>query len=88
MKLRGEFVVRQILDDIVAIPVGKNALVFNGMIMLNEVSRLIWECLEQETSLDQILTAVTDHFEVSAEEAKEDIVAFLDKLRSVQLLEE
>lgn len=88
MKLRGEFVVRQILDDIVVIPVGENALRFNGMIMLNNVSLIIWRGLEQETDLDRLIQAVTDSFEVSPEEAKEDIVAFLDKLRNVQLLEE
>ena len=44
MKLCGEFVVRQVMDNTVAIPVGQTALQFNGMIMLNDVSKLIWEC--------------------------------------------
>ena len=88
MKLNGEFVVRQVMDDTMAIPVGQTALRFNGMILLNEVSRVIWNCLEQETDLTKIVTAVTDSFEVSAEEARADILEFLDKLRTMQLLEE
>lgn len=88
MKLRGEFVVRQVADNTVAVPVGQTALQFNGMIMLNDVSRVIWESLQQETDLEQIVTAVTDAFEVSREEARTDIVEFLDKLRKIQLLEE
>ena len=39
MKLSGEFVVRQVADTIVAVPVGQTALRLNGMIMLNEVSK-------------------------------------------------
>lgn len=88
MKLRGEFIIRQVMDDIMAIPVGTTALKFNGMILLNEVSRVIWDCLEQETDPDAIAAAVTDAFDVSAEEAKADILVFLKRLRAAQLLEE
>ena len=88
MKLNGEFIVRPVLDDIVAIPVGETALRFNGMIMLNDVSHVIWQCLQADTELDDIVRGVTETFEVSESEARADIMEFLDKLRKVQLLEE
>ena len=88
MKLRGEYVVRQVADDTVVILVGQTALQLGGMILLNDVSKVIWETLEQETDLEKIVTAITDAFEVSAEEARTDILEFLDKLRSMQLLDE
>lgn len=88
MRLCGEFVVRQVMDNIVAIPVGQTALQLNGMIMLNDVSKLIWDCLEQGTNLESAVKAVTDAFDVSADEARTDISEFCDKLRDLQLLEE
>ena len=88
MKLRGEFVVRTVMDDIVAIPVGDTALQLGGLLLLNQVSAVIWKCLEEETSLEAILQAVTDAFEVSPEEARADILEFLDKLRAADLLQE
>ena len=88
MKLAGEFVVRQVMDSIVAIPVGKTALQFNGMILLNPVSKQIWDCLCQETDLDSVVQAVTDRFAVSPQEARADILEFMDKLRQLQLLDE
>ena len=88
MKLQGEFVVRQVMDHVVAIPVGSTALQLNGMIMLNDVSNIIWDCLTAETSVETITQAVTQHFEVSEEEAKADVVEFLDKLRQLKLLDE
>ena len=88
MKLRGEFVVRQVLDSIVAVPVGQTALTFNGMVMLNEVSRVIWTCLAQETTVETIVAAVTDAFDVDAAQAEADVLEFLDQLREIQLLEE
>ena len=88
MKLCGEFVVRQVMDNIVAIPVGQTALRLNGMILLNDVSKTIWDCLEQGTTLEGAVKAVTDAFEVSSDEARTDILEFCDKLRKLQLLEE
>lgn len=88
MKLHGEFILRQVLDDVLAIPVGQTALNMNGMILLNDVSKVIWNCLKEETSVEAIVNAVTDAFEVSAEEAELDIQEFLNKMRNAGLLEE
>ena len=88
MQLQGEFVVRQVMDNIVAIPVGQTALRLNGMILLNDVSKIIWTCLEQGTTLEDAVKAVTDAFNVSAQEAQADILEFCDKLRKLQLLED
>ena len=88
MKLHGEFVLRQVLDSTIAVPTGETARHLNGMVMLNEVSRVIWTCLEQETTVEAIVTAVTDAFEVDAAEAKADVLALIDQLRDAQLLEE
>ena len=88
MKLQGEYVVRQVADNIVVIPIGETALQMNGMILLNDVSKVIWEALAQETTIDEILTAVTDAFEVSQDQAREDILEFIEKLRNLQMLEE
>ena len=88
MKIKGEFILRTLQDDVVAIPVGQTALELNGMILLNDVSRVIWECLAGECSLPDIVTAVTDAFEVSAREAEADILEYLSKLRENGLLEE
>lgn len=88
MKLKGEFILRQVGDDIVAIPVGAAARRLPGMILLNPVSRQIWVCLEQDTTPEQICSAVTARFTVSEQEARRDIEEFLEHMRSSDLLEE
>lgn len=79
---------RQIADDILAIPVGAMALELSGMVMLNPVSKVIWQCLEQETDLQTVCQAVTDRFEVSPEEALQDAEEFIQQLRAANLLAE
>ena len=58
MKLRGTFTIREVAGEIIAIPVGNTALELNGMIILNPVSRLIWEKLEKGSDVEQILDEV------------------------------
>ena len=87
MKLHGEFVLREVAGETVVIPVGETALKLNGMILLNPVSRVLWEQLQQETDLPGLVKAVTEQFEVTAEEARPDIEEFLENLQKADLLD-
>ena len=88
MKLCGEYIVRKVMDDVVALPVRQTALGRNDMILLNDVSKMIWDCLERGADVENIVSAVTDAFDVSAHEARTDIVEFCSQLRNLQLLED
>lgn len=88
MKLKGEFVVRRIMNDVVAVPVGKTAGEFNGMILLNDVSEVLWDALTRGSTLEEMANSLTEQFEVSREEATSDILEFLNKMRTAHLLEE
>lgn len=88
MKLNGTFTLREVAGEILVIPVGKTALSLNGMIVLNPVSKVIWQCLGKGAEYHEILNAVTDTFEVSMEEAAADLNEFLNELRKQKLLSE
>ena len=87
MKLKGEFILRQVGEDVVVVPTGETALHFNGMIMLNAVSRILWERLAEGADLPQLVAAVTAAFDVSADEAAADIGEFLAALEQADLLD-
>jgi hypothetical protein len=86
MKLKGEFLVRDVAGELLAIPVGQTALNFNGMICLNDVSALIWKGLQEGKTKAAILETILNEFDVSHEEAAEDLEQFLQELRSNDLL--
>ena len=88
MKIVGEFVLRQIGEDVVVVPTGDTALQFNGMILLNAVSRVLWERLTEGCDLSALVTAITAQFDVTPEEATADIEEFLAALEQAGLLEE
>ena len=87
MKIKGEFIVREVVGEYVLVPVGDTALHFNGIISLNEVSAGIWKGLQKGKNREELLEDILEEFDVSREEASADLDEFLDNLRKNQLLE-
>lgn len=87
MKLKYEFVVRQIAGEYVLIPMGKSALAFSGMVTTNEVGAYICRRLAEPVSQEELLDGICGEFAVSRETAQEDMEQFLRMLRKVGLLE-
>ena len=88
MKLKGEFLIREVTGEIFAIPIGKTALHFNGIICLNAVSKLIWKELQAGETKENILKRMLEVYEVSHEEAASDLEEFLSRLKENNLLED
>ena len=86
LKLDKEYVLRQIGDDYVIVPVGKAALDLNGMITVNETGAFLWEQLVKGTSKEGLLETLMETYEVTQEEAERDIDEFLDVLYKNNIL--
>lgn len=88
MKIKGEFMLRQVAGENILIPVGKTALAMNGMIMMDPVGTQIWKGIEKKLSFDEIIEAILARFEVDEKTARADAREFLDKLKESDLLED
>ena len=86
LKLDKEYVLRQIGDDYVIVPVGKAAMGFNGMITVNETGAFLWEQLVEGTNKEALLQTMVEIYEVTQEEAERDIDEFLDVLYKNNIL--
>lgn len=83
MKRSPDFLVRQVAGKFVAVPLGKAASAFNGMLTLNATGVFLWEQLEQEKTAEELAQALCEKYEVSREQAMTDVTAFTQKLISV-----
>ena len=88
MKTKNDFVLRNIADENIAIPIGEGSDRLNGVITLSESGAFLWEKLQAEQTEETLLTALTDEYDVDTETAQKDIRAFLGKLRELGCLEE
>lgn len=88
MHIIGTYTIRNILDEIVAIPQGSATESFNGIISLNPVGQFLFACLREEQTEETLVQALTDNYEVDRETAAADVREFLDTLRQSDLLAE
>ena len=86
MKLKLEFVLREIAGDLLLIPAGKTALDLNGMLTLNEVGADIWRLLPEVESEDEIVTRLLEEYEVEEATLRADVSEFLDMLRKLGIV--
>lgn len=88
MKIKDGFVLREVAGNNVVIGVGKTMQNFNGVLTLSGSGSLLWKKLEAGADKDELTEALLKEYEVDRETASKDIDSFLDKIRSVNLLEE
>lgn len=87
MRLKDGFVLRQVADTWVVLPLLEASVNFNGMLTLNESGAILWKALEQDGNRTALVNALTSEYNVSVEMARKDVDAFLDKLQRVGCLE-
>ena len=86
MKLKMQFILRDIVGETVLVPINESTSNFNGLITVNELGKFIWENLESSKDDEDLLHKILEEYEVEEKEAKEDLEEFLDKLRQVDII--
>lgn len=81
-RLKPGYAVRAFMDEYLVIPVGSPGADDAKMAVLSPVAEFIWSLLEEPRTFGELLKAVTDDFEVSAEIAEPDIREFLQELEA------
>ena len=88
MKISEGFVLKNIADSFVVVPVGENLVDFSAMITINETGAFLWNCLSEDKTRDDLADALMSEYEgATREEMLEDIDAFTSLLEENNILE-
>ena len=81
-----DLVTRCVAGETIIVPVRNNVGNLDSIYALNEVGSLIWELIDGKNSINQIVEAVCDAYEVTSEAAKKDISDFVNTLETSGLI--
>jgi hypothetical protein len=82
--LRNEnFVFRQIDDETILVPIKDNLGDMGSIYNLNEVGAFIWEHFDGQKTIGDIKSRITNEFEISEQEAHQDLIEFVDQLKEI-----
>lgn len=87
MKLKENFVLRQVADTWVVLPIAEATAKFNGMLSLNETGAMLWKLLQVGADKDALVEALTKEYNVTQQTAMKDVEEFLRNLEKVGCLE-
>jgi hypothetical protein len=86
MKVKEDYLLRNVAGSHIVVPVGEGSLDFSGVITLNEVGAFLWEKLQSDTTEEELLLALLGEYDVDENTAKADISEFISKLKGADLL--
>jgi len=82
-KMKSKFVVRAVGNELILVPLTGNVAQMNELFTMNETGRFIWENINENNTVEDIQTLMTDAFSVDVEIAKKDIESFIHKLEKL-----
>ena len=88
MRVRDNFILRTIAQEQLLIPTGEAALSVKGLIALSESGSFLYQKLQNECTREDLISALTQEYDVPASVAGEDIDTFLDQMRQLNMLVE
>jgi hypothetical protein len=65
----------------ILIPIGARVATANGIVVLNDAARFIWELLAEERTLPDLVSAMVERFDVDGDQARADVEAFVGDLQ-------
>lgn len=86
MTIKGSFILREVAGSHVVVPVGASVVDFNGMITLNETGAFLWGLLSQGAEAEGLVRRLTEEYDVTPEQARRDVDAFLQRMRENDFL--
>lgn len=82
------FMVRQVAGETIAIPAGAAARQLSGLLALNGSGKLLFDLLQTEQTVNSLVQALLDCYEIDPLTAQTDVAEFLDILRQNGVLVE
>lgn len=87
-KIKDTYILKQVMDEYIVVPIGGDTVDFDSMITLNESGAFIWNSMLEPISADEIAERLRSEYTVSCDESYSDVNEFIKKLADAGVLED
>ncbi len=89
MRIKQDYVLKQIGEDIIIVPVKNEAIRFNGIITVNKTAKFMFLALQSEDlTVDELIKKVLENYEIEEIVARRDALDFIEKCQKNGLFNE
>lgn len=88
MKVKRGYACRKVAEQNIVIPTGQAEGETTVIVHLNDTGKFLWDMMAQESSVESLISALSEEYDVDENVVSEDVNSFLDTLRKANLIEE
>ena len=74
-------VTRKTGNEYVLVPIANNIADMNSVFTLNETGAFIWEQIDGKKNVEEIISAVTEEYDIDNEVASADVFLFIEDMK-------
>lgn len=86
MRLIGDLILQKMSDKYLLVPTGKTVDVFNGVIKMNETSKIIYDAIKLEKEKQDIVDELINKYQISNEDSILYVEEVVNKLKEIGVL--
>jgi methyltransferase-like protein len=79
-------VTRKTGNEYVLVPVADNIADMNSVYTLNETGAFIWEMIDGNRNIDEIINALTEEYDIDRETASLDVISIMDEMSNYLII--
>ena len=87
MKIKNNYELVELGDERMLIPIGDEAQVLRGVVIINEETAFLVKTAREEKSIDELAKAMTGEYDVDMDTAIKDILKMKEKLDEMGITE-
>ena len=86
LKIKDGFLLKEVAGNFVVVPVGENLVDFSAMITINETGSFLWQHLQNDTTIEELVQKLTEEYDIDMATAKEDTEEFIKILNENKII--
>jgi hypothetical protein len=80
-------VTRKTGNEYVLVPITNNIADMNSVYTLNETGAYIWELIDGEKNVEEIIIALTEEYDIDKQNARADVFTFIDNMSKYLIIQ-
>ncbi len=86
MEIKKNVIMRTVAGEHMLVPVGDTVFQYNGIFMLTDSGKFLWDKIREGAEKDELVDALTAEYDVDKLTAEKDVAEFLEKLQSYEII--
>lgn len=86
MEIKKQVVLRSVAGEYMLIPIGETVFEYNGIFMLTESGKFLWENIEKGAEVEQLKQLLVEEYGIGFDVASADVDEFLEMLKTFGII--